>query len=314
MGVLVRKFDYQRDYFRVLKFLEDEYKENKSLKCWLPERFDDLIYRIDALYSHTRGLEKSQDYIYIWEDNETIIGLILPDGEVPYLNIKNGYDYLYPEMLSLAERKLRPLYKKNKNGKIEFMVAEYEENLQEKQELEARGYVKGDDLEYFSEQNPQLFNEKIVLPKGFKLVYGEEFKDEKYKNWACSVGFHPEQENEEGYNESRDTYSYNSRKKSIFFKDSFECMTMTDEGEICSYSFCYVNKTSRTAYIEPVCTREKFRRKGLGRVMLQGIVERCKNLGVTHCWVGSYGENRRKFYNSAGFVTKGAIGYWKCEI
>ena len=41
--------------------------------CWLPERLDDLIYRIDPLYKDERGLEKSSDYIYIFEEDNEIL-------------------------------------------------------------------------------------------------------------------------------------------------------------------------------------------------------------------------------------------------
>lgn len=41
---------------------------------WLPERFDDLIYRIDTLYKVERGGEASQDYIFIFEDNNETQG------------------------------------------------------------------------------------------------------------------------------------------------------------------------------------------------------------------------------------------------
>ena len=41
--------------------------------CWLPERFDDLIFRIDTLYSDERGWKQSSDYIYIFEENNEIV-------------------------------------------------------------------------------------------------------------------------------------------------------------------------------------------------------------------------------------------------
>lgn len=63
----VKKFNREEDYERINKFLTEQYKINKNMVCWLPERFDDLIFRIDTLYHDERGGEKSQDYIYIFE-------------------------------------------------------------------------------------------------------------------------------------------------------------------------------------------------------------------------------------------------------
>ena len=46
----IKKFNKKDDYERVIQFLTDCYKENNNMVCWLPERFDDLIFRTDTLY------------------------------------------------------------------------------------------------------------------------------------------------------------------------------------------------------------------------------------------------------------------------
>ena len=67
--------------------------------------------------------------------------------------------------------------------------------------------------------------------------------------------------------------SYNSRKKSSMYPDSFECIVIDkntqEENDVCAYCFVYVDKQSNTALIEPVSTREKYQRKGIGKAMLQ---------------------------------------------
>jgi len=45
----IKKFEMNTDYDRVITFLTERYKENKNMECWLPARFDDLVYRIDTL-------------------------------------------------------------------------------------------------------------------------------------------------------------------------------------------------------------------------------------------------------------------------
>ena len=69
----IKKFNKREDYDRIVRFLAEQYKINKNMVCWLPERFDDLIFRIDTLYHDERGLEKSSDYIYIFEDNSWVM-------------------------------------------------------------------------------------------------------------------------------------------------------------------------------------------------------------------------------------------------
>ena len=95
----VKKFNINEYYERVSYFLTDCYKENKNMECWLPERFDDLIFRIDTLYKEERGKEASRDYIYIFEENNEIVGVILPDGDSFNSSIKKGYERIFSQML-----------------------------------------------------------------------------------------------------------------------------------------------------------------------------------------------------------------------
>lgn len=80
------------------------------MECWLPERFDDLIFRIDTLYKVERGKEASQAYIYIFEEDNQIVGVILSDGDFFNSSIKNGYENIFPQMLDLSEKELLPLF------------------------------------------------------------------------------------------------------------------------------------------------------------------------------------------------------------
>ena len=65
------------------------------MTSWLPERLNDLIYRMDTQYQD-EGLPKSSDYIYVFEDNDNIIGCILPDGDSIHISLKNEYESLIP--------------------------------------------------------------------------------------------------------------------------------------------------------------------------------------------------------------------------
>ena len=62
----IKKFNKDEDYERVSEFLSECYKKNENMECWLPERFDDLIFRIDTLYKIERGKQASRRlYLYI---------------------------------------------------------------------------------------------------------------------------------------------------------------------------------------------------------------------------------------------------------
>ena len=311
--MIIKKFNKIEDYERVIQFLTNCYKENKNMVCWLPERFDDLLFLIDTLYHDERGLKKSSDYIYIFEEKDEIVGLIVPDGDSFNSCIKTGYEKIFSQMLELAEKELLPLFEKDENGKIDFLVISHDSLKYQAEELLKRGYTKDEAEDYDNVQHPFEKNYQITLPKGYKQVYGEKL-DDNMKAKACHYGFNPTEDDGILTGAFREgALAYQGRKKSRYFKDSFESLIITDDGDICTYCFCYVNKETSTAFIEPVCTREKYRRQRLSRQMLYGVIIKLKEMEIKNAYINSY-DWRRKVYNSAGFETKDSIGFWHKKI
>ena len=309
----IKKFNKEEDYKRVINFLTDQYKENKNMVCWLPERFDDLIFRIDTLYDDERGGEKSSDYIYIYEDNESIVGVILPDGDSFNSCIKEDYENVFSEMLDLSEKELLPLFERDEDGNIDFLVVSHDSLKYQAEELKKRGYIRDEAGDFDNVQHPLEKDYKIELPNGYKQVYGENL-DDNMKAKACHYGFHPADDDGILTGTFREgALAYQGRKKSRYFNDSFESLIVTDDGDICTYCFCYVDKDTSTAFIEPVCTREKYRKQGLAKQMLYGVIIRLKEIGIENAYINSY-DWRVKVYNSAGFETEDTIGFWHKKI
>lgn len=310
----IKKFNMKDDYDRVIEFLRDNYKENNNIVSWLPQRFDDLIFRVDTLHHDERGLERSADYTFIFEsDDGEIIGLLVPDGDSAYTCIKNGHEELFSTMVDLGEQELQPLFKVEEDGTINFLVVSHDSLEYQRDELLRRGYVRDEAGDYDNLLHPLETNYVITLPEGYKQVFGENIND-GMKSTACHYGFSSEVDDgnllSDGENGS---LSYQGRKKSQFYKDSFESMIMTDDGDICSYCFIYVDKDTSTAFFEPVCTREKYRHMGFAREMLHGAINRLKEMGIKDAYVNSY-DWRVKVYNGAGFNTIDTIGCWHKKI
>lgn len=310
----IKKFNKKEDYDRVIRFLRENYKENKNMVSWLPQRFDDLIYRIDVLYHDERGKERNSDFTYLFEDDSNnIVGLVVPDGDSFNTCIKKGYEDIFSSILDLGEKELRPLFDKEEDGKINFLVVSHDSLKNQQEELLKRGYIRAEAGDYDNVQHPLETNYKIELPKGYKQVYGEEI-NEGMKSTACHYGFHPIDDNGDLTIAPREgSLSYQGRKNSQFYKDSFESMIVTDDGDICSYCFCYVDKETSTAFVEPVSTREKYRHKGFAKQMLHGVINRLKKMGIENAYINSY-DWRVKVYNSAGFETEDTTGFWHKKI
>lgn len=310
----IKKFEYEKDFNRIIEFLSECYKINKNMTCWLPERFDDLIHRIDVLYHDERGKLPSKDFIYIWEENDKIVGCIFPDGDSFNTSVKLGYEYIFSEMLDLAEEKLRPLFKVKENGKIDFLVISHDSLEYQAEELLKRGYKKDIAQDYDNIQKPLSTNYVIELPQGFKQIYGENIIYQR-KATACHYGFHSEDDDNNLDNLPKEgILAYISRRdNSIYKDDNFESLIITDDGDICSFCFCYVNRENSTAFIEPVCTREKYRKKGFAKQMIYGVIKKLKEMNIESCYINSY-DWRKKVYNASGFKTIDSIGFWTKEI
>lgn len=169
------------------------------------------------------------------------------------------------------------------------------------------------EIDYDNVQHPLETNYTIKLPVGYKQVYGDDISDNK-KAKACHYGFHSTDDDgilTGDFKEGK--LAYQSRKKSQFYNNSFESLIVTDDGDICAYCFCYVDKKTNTAFIEPVCTREKYRYKGFVKEMLHGVINRLKEINIENAYINSY-DWRKKVYNSAGFVTEDSIGFWYKKI
>jgi N-acetylglutamate synthase-like GNAT family acetyltransferase len=216
-------------------------------------------------------------------------------------------------MLDLAEKELLPLFKADENGVINFLVVSHDSLGYQAEELIRRGYTRDEAGDYDNVALPQQTNYVIELPKGFNQVFGENYPD-IVKMRACHYGFHPEDDDDNLYKEyAEGGLSYQARKKSQFYSDSFESLIVTGDGDVSSYSFCYVDKNTNTALVEPVSTREKYRKKGLCKQMLHGLINRLKEMGIERAYINSY-DWRKKVYNSAGFATEDSIGFWYKKI
>ena len=102
----VKKFKVNKDDDRVIEFLRDYYNENKNISSCLPQRFDDLIFRVDTLYKNERGLKAFQDYTYIFENNNKIVRLVVLNCDSFNSCIKTGYEKIFNDMLDIVEREL----------------------------------------------------------------------------------------------------------------------------------------------------------------------------------------------------------------
>ena len=305
----ITHFQPARDLNRLEDYLRARYLENHNSISWLPERLHDLIYRVSAQETD-EGKEKSMDYIFLWEENGEIAACILPDGENIYVSIKNGFEQLFPSMVDFSEKNCLPLFAKADDGSVKFWVAISDSLMYMRENLTAAGYREYEEKEYANCNFPMAKDLFPIIPEGFRLLYGEEYPDAENKWGALRLGFHPDCEASD-YAASMSPYF--GRQKSSMYPDSFECIAVDEysgeKNNVCAYCFVYVDQYTKTALIEPVSTREKYRHKGIGTALMHAAVLHCRKLGIEKCYVNSFGR-RKEFYNAAGFFTESSISFW----
>lgn len=305
----IRSFQPDKDLQALETFLGNQYLVNHNMSSWLPERLHDLIFRM-SVQEAEGGRARSMDYIFLWEEKGEIAACILPDGENVYMSIKQGFEKLFPAMVAYSEAHCLPLFNKAADGSVKFWIAANDSLTYMSEALSKAGYARYPEEDYDNYVHPSEADVSLNLPEGFQLLYGEEYADEESKWEALHLGFHPDHEASE-YQNSMGPYF--TRKQSSMYEDSFECIVvdraLREGNNVCAYCFVYVDRLSKTALIEPVSTREKYRRQGLGTAMLHGAILRCREKGIERCYVNSFGW-RRQFYNAAGFITEDSTGFW----
>lgn len=191
MHMQIRKFQLDKDLQKLEGYLRNQYYRNKSMSSWLPERLHDLIYRMGAQEADG-GRERSMDYIFLWEECDEIVACILPDGENIYISIKSGFESLFRSILAYSERNCLPLFHKADDGSVKFWVAANDSLTYMQETLLDSGYNRYAEEDYDNYVYPLETSVCVDLPEGLRLLYGEEYADEKNKWSACSLGFHPD--------------------------------------------------------------------------------------------------------------------------
>ena len=292
-----RKFKNE-DYTRIIKFLQQQYWLNKNEDCWLSQRFEDMEYRVGVMVVD-RGGEDWHKGIWLWEEDGNVVAVMNSEGKKEaFMHIATGYEYLFNEMLDLAEQ-IYPnvVYKGDIEKRLSVIVLD--KHKYRTAELAKREYVKEDDHSYLKKVKCDKIN-TINLPDGFEIINGSLEGNSKAYD-VCHWGFHPETEGEISLEIPN---NWKTREQAPMFDYKYQIMVKNKvNGDLCSYLYVWVDKDTRSAYVEPMSTREKYRKKGFGKAMLLYAQNLLFEDGIEYCFVNPFAAHRDRVYSSAGFET-----------
>jgi GNAT superfamily N-acetyltransferase len=254
----------------------------------------------EATWEYIHGLpwfDYVQHYkIGIWQDNGVIVALCSYEtkpGEA-YIFTANGYEFMKPGLLEYAEKNL---YSTDDDGKRVLQVKTSTVEPEFQKLLLSKGYscISDYDLTVYDYSKGMP---KVELPGGFKIITLNE--ENNYKKAANAVwqGFdHEDENNLDGYMLGLNLPHF--RKDMLF-------IAKADNGDYCSYGLIWPNEADHYAFLEPLSTVPKYRRKGLAKALLYEAINRTAKMDATYMIGGS-----REFYKEIGFETYYTIQYYK---
>jgi hypothetical protein len=290
-----------KDYGKVMDFLREIYREKGNQYCWLPQRWDYAEIHCNPLYQD-KGWEDWKKYIRLWEEDDQIVAIAHKETvDDVFLQVRPGYEFLGEELLDFLESTV-PYQPKNEDNTLGLFINSSKRWIEPL--LKARGYTKIEDCSYFNVSDLSGTYEP-QLPDGYTFVDATEIKDQNKRAACCQLGFHPERESTP--NKIYKPYM----EQSDLFDPRLEIMTQDADGNLTSFSMIWYDPELKIGMVEPVSTRIDHRRQGLGKQMLIEGMRRLKAMGAKKLFVESYGEDRKAFYNSAGFKTFDADHIWE---
>ena len=290
--VTARRYDILSDFTAVYNFLEETYDETTLNSYLLPQYFEyahSLLW-FDYVRAHRMGL---------WEQNGNIVGIAAYEMEIgtAHLHTKKSCRYLLPKLLEWAEREISI----KRDGKTNLRVWITDKEPEKQELLKNNGYqlVHNEPVTVFRYTNPFVERQ---LPDGYKIIDGTQVDYAKQAEcfWR---GFNHEDDPPE--NNIDGNIKCSVAPHADMTLDTI--ITAPNGDYACALGMWY-DKRNKYAYLEPLATVPKYRRKGLAAIALTEAMRKTKVLGAEYCFGGA-GE----FYTAIGFETVCNRELWKKE-
>lgn len=271
--------------YQMLSHFFEKYTGNGLQENW-------HIGRLDWMLNHYYTNPELLPLIGMWVEEDEVVGVVIFDIDYPpvYFLCKPGYEHLYNDMYEYAEK----TFKTDKWCENGYWVktAIKDEDTVQVQFLKDKGFVMDgypeDILELKCNANDKY---NYSLPEGFSVTtFDTEKNYEKYAELLYK-GF--DHEGEEEHDVTYDSVAF----REPHWNDSLKILIKSSNGEWASHCGIWYTPGDVTAYIEPVVTIPKYRKKGLAKAAIYEAVNRCADLGAKRAIVIS----DMDFYYKIGF-------------
>ena len=241
--------------------------------------------RWEWMYAHPYCDREKLSTIGIWLNEDAVVGAAIYDlfhGEA-FCGALEGYDFLLPEIVKYAYDSLK--------GESGLAISIRENDTLMLDLLADLGYEKTQQTEPIlcRELNDPLY---YSLPAGFSIREIRFPEDNLAYQTVIWKGFDHEGDQAELEKMLANKVLPPNRRQEL-------CLAVEDEnGEFAAHCTCWYDVRTNYAYVEPVCVIPKYRRLGLGKVVVLDALQRAKDLGATQAIVLS----DQEFYKRLGFA------------
>jgi predicted N-acetyltransferase YhbS len=252
-------------------------------------------------YTHPLFDEESVSRIGIWEDNGTIVGVVLYQLRLGEASIPLHPDYVHlkPQMMAYAEQHLTALTEEGKRY-LKVYVKDFDAAFERL--VRSRGYERQPRSDWSMLQYviPEHFP-PIHLPEGFRLKSVAEENDLAKIDRVLWRGFnHPGEPPEDSIEDRKKMQS------GPHFRKDLTMVVKAPNGAFVAFAGLWLDQVNEFGYVEPVATDPDYRRMGLGTAAVLEGIRRCGELGATVAYVGI----DMPFYRAMGFQKLNTSNCW----
>lgn len=269
---------YQKeDYDLVIDFLV-RINKNKEYINWNWARMEWMMF-------HPYFRDEDKGSIGLWFDDETLVAIAIYDmyfGEVSCLTLE-GYEKLYQEVINYSYQRLQ-----DENG---LSINVNKNNRSNIKLLEQLGYKKIEQKEtILSIDINKHFDD--ALREGYQYKEIDPVTDSYEFQYVLFQGFDHGEDKEEFEKEYVDIPANRPH-----FDKKLSLSIMTEDNKLIAYCSLWHLPGTDYAYLEPLCVIPSYRNKGLGKLLVNKLLNVVSSFDVKTVFVIS----DSPFYFKAGF-------------
>jgi N-acetylglutamate synthase-like GNAT family acetyltransferase len=301
MTISYRKYKDKEDLIKIREFLIESVSVTGPRFCSNIGNFE-----FSSILDIKQGegidtIDEALKNIYLWFDNEKLIGGISPDGDSLEFLINPNIRVPFKQMIDIGEMALRESIEGYEQ--IEWWV--YDGDTEIEEILIKKGYCNSGEYRPHRVFDYSVSVEIPMLPAGYYIMNLSEVSDKSsliyiYKN--C-LGMPVDEK-------TLENFTHNAT-----YRNELDVAVMAPDHTVAAFCSGTYDEKNKMASFEAVACHFNHRCKGLTKVIMRYALQKARELGAEKSTVQTSDQKRHpapnKLYESVGFELVGNINFWR---